>query len=992
MRRPIITILAVSMISAAGCAGWLYLRPHDKLAEARQLMAKGQMRAAELVLRGILQTDPDSAEARVQLGRAQLRLGDAAAAEKDFRAARDLGWDARALTPLLAQAVAAQGRYDEVLRDYSPDKLPPDQAAMTLVARAVAQMALKRPEEATAAMTEAQRLAPNSLDVALAAARLATARNDSAGALADIDAALKIDPHAMEALMLQAAVRAGDHDNQGALTSYSAAIEQAQSTGAPDTQTVIVRLGRAGLLLSMNDEAGARTDIASVLKLQPRNPLANFMYARLLARSGDWKAADTALTAVGPVLRRLPGGDPLLAVVKINLNEPEQALAAAERQVARTPGDLRAVKLLARLELMEKRPDAAARVLAAATVPLDSEGLDLLGRAYTADGRRDKALDTLKQASALRPDDTVVLTRLAALELAQGEASQAVQVLDRALDLTTSADRVAVPVAARPAGATTMAAVSPPAPGNLVPDQNAVAGAKPPVTRTDAPSQAQAASALVRAALQAGEIDRASVALDRLRDAKTDPDTVALLTGAVKLAQIDLAGAQAAFQEAHALSPQAAEPRINLARVLALQGHGAEAITMLQGVMTDDPANGAALTTLVDLLLQTKQQDKAIAAAEAAQRNAPANIGITVGLAGLYLRTNQPDKTLALVDATEKAGAAQPGNTAGKLSPALLDLRAQAQASLGQRAAAEQSLGALLNMAPTNVVLRRQLAEMKAADKDYDGARAVLRDGLNRSPGDAALLAAQVAVAGREGGPAAAVTRANELARDPLNAAPWLAGDVLMSQNKFAEAANNYQAKLASLASDDAQADILAVRAADAINAGGNPARSASMLRDRLATHPDSIPLMLALSELDIVAGRMPQARTGLEGVLARQPNNPAALNNLAWLDQQQGDLTTARAMAQRAYILVPSPQSADTLGWIVLQQGQVPSAVALLREAGNAKPQDPGIHYHLAAALAKDGQKDEAVAMLKTVMVAPMAGFADRPQAAKLLGDLSAH
>lgn len=993
MRRLIIAVLAVLVLAAGGAAAWKFLRPHDPLAEARQLMAKGDARAAQLVLRGVVQSDPKLTEARLRLGQVQLRLGDPIAAEKEFRAAREQGWDAHALTPLLAQAIVAQGRDEEVLHDYSPDGLTPDQAATVLVARAAAQMGLHKPEDAAASIAEAQRLAPKSLQAALGAVRLAIARNDRAAEATHLDEALAIDPHSLEALMLQAELRAATGNRDGALESYAAALQQAQAAGTA-TAADLVRLGRAGLLLTSNDDAGARADVDAVLTTQPKSPLANFLSARLLARAGDWKAADAALALVGPVLPRLPGGDLVLAVVKINLGQPEQAIAAAERQVARTPDNIAAAKLLARLELMQKRPDKAAQVLAAASTHLDGEALDLLGSAYAAEGQPAKALVTLQQASAAMPDDTRLLTRLAALQLSQGQAGQAVETLDRALDLATPAS----PPGAEPAPAVQVAQAAQETPQTAAPTP-------PKAASADVPTQAQTASALVAAALQAGEIDRGAAALDRLRQAHGDPAQLAILDGMVKLAQVDLAGAQAAFEDASRLDPKAPTPRINLARVLALRGHGPEAIAMLEEVLAGDRSNGATLNALVNLRLEANQPAEAVAAAEAAHQAAPANPDIATGLASLYLRTKQPEKTIALLDAAEQAAGngASPAPGSKIEGPPLpasrpqapnqdLVLRAEAQLALGQRPAAEQTLRTLLDRVPDNAGLRRQLAELLAADKDFGGARAVLRDGLARHPGDTTLIAASVAVAGSEGGPAAALARADELARDPANpGAATLKGDVLMNQRKFAEAAAAYQEQRAARPKDDPASAGLLVRAAEATAAAGDAARAAAMLRDWLAAHPDrSTGAALALSALDIAAGRLPDARIRLEAVLANQPNNPMALNNLAWIKQQQGDLAGARALAARAYLLGPSPQSADTLGWIILAQGQVGDALALLREAANGLPQDPAIHYHLAAALAKDGQKEAAVTLLKTVAASPAAGFDERPQAARLLTELS--
>ena len=91
------------------------------------------------------------------------------------------------------------------------------------------------------------------------------------------------------------------------------------------------------------------------------------------------------------------------------------------------------------------------------------------------------------------------------------------------------------------------------------------------------------------------------------------------------------------------------------------------------------------------------------------------------------------------------------------------------------------------------------------------------------------------------------------------------------------------------------------------------------------------------------------------------------ALNNLAWVYQQQGHNAKAQGLARQAYVLSPSPQTADTLGWILTTSGNAQSGVTLLRQASGNGASDPRIQYHYAVALKDIGNKEEAKKQLKT-------------------------
>jgi cellulose synthase operon protein C len=152
--------------------------------------------------------------------------------------------------------------------------------------------------------------------------------------------------------------------------------------------------------------------------------------------------------------------------------------------------------------------------------------------------------------------------------------------------------------------------------------------------------------------------------------------------------------------------------------------------------------------------------------------------------------------------------------------------------------------------------------------------------------------------------------------------------------------------------------------------------------------HPDDLGMVEALAGIEIKQGRYDEAEAHLKSILDKKPRDPISLNNLAWIYQKRGD-KRARDLAQEAYVLAPSGQTADTLGWILVNQGAAATALPLLRQASSQLAGNLDIKYHLAAALNDTGKRDEARKLL-TAMLEEKATFDERQNAQKLLDELS--
>lgn len=912
MRKLIVAVAVIAALAVAGAGGW-WVYSHllrDPVTAARDMLSKGDVRGAQLELRNAVLKHPENADAHFELGKLQLMLGDAVAAEKELKAARAGGNKNTSLTPLLARAYIAQQKYQLLLHELLPAGLPDADAANLLVSRSQAQIAMQDTIAARASATTAARLAPKMADAPLALARVAAGTGDRAQALLLVDEALHINPKLLEALGLKADLLR----SQGDLTEALAELDTAVSV-APYLPNV--RLARARTLLIMGEDSKARQDIETALKSDPKNSLALYLDGLLQIRAKEWQNADVSLQKLQTILPQLPRGEYYYALVKSNINQLEQASESIGHYVARAKNDADGFRLLARIELELGHRAEATKALAQAA--------DLTGTQADAPSDDDQPAFETDQPKVNSPES---LTRMAAQQLELGDTGGAELDLEKSLETQ--------------------------------------------------PTRADTGATQVLSALSAGDTARAAAALDRLsHQPKALPEVVGNLTGLVRLSMLDFAGAQAAWEDAVKAAPSAVPPRVNLARVLALRGKMDLAQKNLYGILETQPANRLALKTLVELLIADNKVDQAIEAVRTARRAAPAVMGLLMTEAALHARKGDYAAAYGTLDEAPLEQA---------LSPLVLTTRAQLLLSQGKREEAGDAFKQILLHYPGDLNTRRRLIDILIALDKNEAAQRLADEGLELAPGNSALLQLNVALTYRLQGLDAALKSAEKLAQDPVNQpmARLLKGGLYMLAKKYPEAAAAYAAEM-----KESPFTTLLIGEASALRAGGKPEEATQLLRDWVAKQPDPA-IAQTLASMDIQDGKLDLAEQNLTSVLAIRPNDAAALNNLAWIYSQRGD-KRAHALANKAYLLSPSPQTADTLGWIMVNEGgQTETAAALLRSAAQQLPGDPGIHYHLAVALRDVGDRAGALTVVTSV-VDKAGNFPERDAALKLQTELTA-
>lgn len=120
--------------------------------------------------------------------------------------------------------------------------------------------------------------------------------------------------------------------------------------------------------------------------------------------------------------------------------------------------------------------------------------------------------------------------------------------------------------------------------------------------------------------------------------------------------------------------------------------------------------------------------------------------------------------------------------------------------------------------------------------------------------------------------------------------------------------------------------------------------------------------------------------------IITMQPNNVRALNNLADILSETGQLDEALALAQKAVDLAPQNGIyLDTYGWILFKQEKNRVALDALKKSASFLPNNPIVLYHLGAAYHAMGNVNLARKFLEKAL-SISSNFKAADQARKLL------
>ncbi len=733
LTKPIAHALAATLVVAtfSACSGTE--KPEALLAKAQASIAANDAKAAEIHLKNLLLQDEQNAEARFLLAGLYLAAGDLGSADKEYRRARDLGFDRDKVMPPLLETLFRMNRYQDVVSEARGIALgDPAAQARALGTMGRAQVRLGQMAEAGRSFAAALAARPDDVAAQVGATSV-RALNDRPAARVAVDAILQRHPQAPEALILKGDIEAADGNAGAARALY----EKAADLAPRDLET---RAKIVSLALELNDTAGARARFDELRKLAPAAPGTHYLRAMIEVREGKLASArDAAQEALRLAPEYMPAVS-LAAGLNLSLNALEQAERYARMMVERTPDNPLGYRVLGAAYLRMNSPDralAAVRPVLDRTPP-DPVVLSIAGEAALKMNQPDTAARYFERAAKIDPSNARSKTGLALSHLARGESERGIGELEQAVQLDSA---------------------------NI-----------------------QADVALVMARVRERQYDKALEAVSRMEKKAPQSPVPAGLRGSVLAAKGDTKGARAAFEKALQVDPTFFPAAANLANFDLRDNRPGDARQRYEAILAKDPKHAQAAVALSTLIAQTGgSREQVLDALKKAREANPDAVLPILATARYLIETNTPKDAIPML---QEASNRNPENTE------VLDLLATAFARSDQRAQAIGTWEKLLRVNPKAAVAQFRIGDTQLAGGEVDAALASFRKAAQIAP-DAVEPQVGIARAlYRQGKKDEALRVAAQMrAGDKLKiAGAVLEGDLLGADGKWSEAADSYRA------------------------------------------------------------------------------------------------------------------------------------------------------------------------------------------------------
>ena len=466
-----------------------------------------------------------------------------------------------------------------------------------------------------------------------------------------------------------------------------------------------------------------------------------------------------------------------------------------------------------------------------------------------------------------------------------------------------------------------------------------------------------------RAQLSLGQLDAAMSSAQQAAQLPGGDARALSLQARIHLNANRVSEAQLAAREALRIAPQSADALNMQASILHAGGDLAGAVREYGRALAADARHLEARLARAGALLDAQRDSEAKADLDYLRQHYPYDPR------GAYLRAlyssrrgDEVSARTALQDATR---------TLSQLSPEFLSANEQLQIlgglshhALGEFERAKSFLLPYQEKHPRHVGVRKLLASIYLADRQYDRVIAMLQPALREQPGDARVLAMLGEVAMRQGklDKAASLFKEAAAAHD----SPDIQAGLGVSQMGAGQAEAGFKT-LARAYARSPGATEAAIPYALALLKRGDARTAAGIVEGIVKREPRNVAMLNLLGITRLAMGDPAGARTAYASAIRIAPNFFTAHLNLARIDEI--DKHPARARARYLGILKVAPAHIDAMLELArLEESQALPAQAQrwLEKAHSAASQDIRPHLALSAFYLRQGQPKQALDVAK--------------------------
>ena len=669
----------------------------------------------------------------------------------------------------------------------------------------------------------------------------------------------------------------------------------------------------------------ARAHVDALKKTLPDQPGTRLLEAQMAFLAQDYATTRAIAT---PLLQLAPNNPMLLQLAgaaEFRLGALPQAENLLAQAVKINPGMVLATQLLARIYLRTGQPEKTLELLKAelATPQPRADSLLLAGEAFLQAGDAARAEALFSRAAKQQPDNTRARTAVALSQIDKGDSAAGMAALQSlsASDVGSTADL-----------------------------------------------------ALVASHLRNRDLPKALAAIDTLAKKQPQNPLAPNMRGRLLMMQGNAADARKSFDAALALDgkyfpavvsltaldlnenkPDAARQRLDAMvkadpgdhRALLAQaalaartgGSAADVTALIERAVAAKPGEMAPRLQLVEHHLSGGNAKAALAAAQDANTAQPNQREITYALGRAQLASSDWQQALTTFN---RLGTLQPNASVAPMG--------LAAAHLGLKSfdAAEREFKRALVMTPNLLAAQRGLINLYASEGNYPKALAVAREAQKQRPNEVAGL--------------------------------HLEGDIEQQRQGWDAALVAYRNALQKSRSTES-----AIKVHSTLLRAERADEASRMAQQWQSDQPRDAGFRFYLGDLELSRSNWAQAETRYREVLRLQPENPLALNNVAYLLVKQGK-TGALAMAEKATALMPGQLPLlDTLALAMAAENQLDKALTLQRQTLQRAPADPTLRLTMARLLLQSGDKAKARSELEELAKLGK-GFASQADVTELL------